>query len=299
MPFSLKSFLKLTGALILLASSVGQTSQGLSIGDEIHAYDDNIGIEYYTITDPESSTHSHHRSLETIFDPSSMITNWLQETPSTNNEQNLLQWVYHKLDEVETPTKYKRELHFGTWIKDPSRQTCLNVRGLVLLRDAQGNITYADEKKCRITGAHWVDPYTQKDLYSAEEIQIDHVVPLKNAYVAGAWQWNYSKRCTYSNFLGNNFHLLPVLGTENNRKSDSSPDAYVPPSQEFVCQYLINWLKIKSIWQLKIGKREALGIQDALTKYHCDNSQFEMSAQDLEEQRSKSQEAPQNCQKDN
>jgi len=295
MPYSFKSFLKIIGTSILLIPLLGHSSSWQQFNDELKQADDPIGTEYYTISEPEDDPISFDQNVKTLFLPLTPISNLFELDPSSKNEQNLLQWVYHKSTSVENPEKYQRKTHFGTWIKDPSQQTCLNVRGLVLLRDSAGEITYADDKHCRITGAHWVDPYTNKDLYSAEDIQIDHMVPLKNAYVSGAWKWNYAKRCTYANFLGNKFHLLPVFGSENNRKSDSSPETYVPPNKDYVCQYLVNWLKIKSIWQLKLSRKEALGIEEIVTRYQCDLSTFEMTPENLKEQRTLSTTFPQNC----
>lgn len=301
MPFSSKRVLLLLGVLTFLhpwlVSASDETSSLLN--NTAPGNDDSIGSEYYTIADPEESDVSTQEQVETLFSPLNTIANFVDEVRVESEEQSLLRWVRHESSHIEAPEKYQRAKHFGTWIRDPSKKTCLNIRGLVLQRDAQGDLSYSDTKHCRITGAHWVDPYTNKHLYSANDIQIDHMVPLKNAYISGAWEWDYAKRCAYTNFMGNEFHLLPVLGYENSRKGDRSPDSYLPPSKEYVCQYIVNWLKIKMIWKLKLGKQEALSIENLVQKYNCNTHTFEISKSSLMDQRFKSKFPPMNCHKPN
>jgi hypothetical protein len=252
---------------------------------------DSIGTEYYTIVDENEVGPEFFTPLNVL----DTLSNLNSIHSDSDPEQNLLKWVRHETSNPDTPEKYQRKNHFGTWIRDPSYQTCLNVRGLVLKRDAVGEITYADEKHCRIVSSRWIDPYTNSELESAADIQIDHMVPLKNAYISGAWNWTGSQRCNYANFMGNNFHLLAVLGTENSKKSDHTPDKYIPPSSESVCHYLVNWLKIKSIWNLKIAKNEALAIERELKTYDCAISDFQLNWNELNQQRAKTHEYPKTC----
>lgn len=299
MPFSSKRVLLLLGVFVFLSPWLAIASDDSSsfIINTAPGNEDSIGSEYYTIADPEENDVTTQKHVEQLFSPMNVLSSLAEEVKAYAEEQSLLKWVHHEASHVEEPEKYQRVKHFGSWIKDPSKKTCLNVRGLVLQRDAIGDIRYADNDHCRIVGAHWVDPYTQKDLYSADEIQIDHMVPLKNAYISGAWQWGYAKRCAYTNFMGNEFHLLTVLGYENSRKGDRSPNNYLPPTKEYVCQYILNWLKIKMIWKLKLGKQEALGIENLVQKYRCNTHNFEISKSSLRDQRFKSDFPPMNCDK--
>lgn len=299
MPFSSKRVLLLLGVLIFLHPWLVHASDGNSplIVNTALSENDSIGSEYYTIADPEESDVTTQQQVEKLVSPLNALSNFIDETQASPEEQSLLRWIRHETSHINAPEKYQRKKHFGTWIRDPSQKTCLNIRGLVLQRDAKGDLRYADNKHCRIIGAHWVDPYTNKHLYSADEIQIDHMVPLKNAYISGAWEWDYAKRCAYANFMGNEFHLLPVLGYENSRKGDRSPESYLPPTKEYVCQYIVNWLKIKMIWKLKLGKQEALGIESLVQKYDCDTHNFEITKSSLMDQRFKSNFPPMNCHK--
>jgi hypothetical protein len=177
---------------------------------------------------------------------------------------------------------YDRDNQFGEWIK-PDKNSCLTTRGVVLERDSSVKISVND--KCTVTNGAWYDPYTDKNYTDAADIQIDHVVALKNAYMTGGHTWDKAKRCLYANYLGNNFHLLPVNGPENMKKSDKSPLEYVPPNKEFVCEYLRTWLEIKYIWNLKMTPREITAIQNEILQNSCTEKDMTISMKDVEDQR--------------
>lgn len=178
---------------------------------------------------------------------------------------------------------YKRDEHFGGWLNDPNDDTCLNTRGKVLVRDSLSQVKYATSG-CSIYAGEWADPYTDRVYSYAKEVQIDHVVALKNAYMTGAHEWDFLKRCLYANYMGNKFHLLPVDGPENLRKSDHTPSGYVPPNKEFTCEFVKTWLNIKVIWSLRITPQEAEAIQKIVNDNQCSPELFKITAQSLEDQ---------------
>ena len=100
---------------------------------------------------------------------------------------------------------YDREKHFGAWVSQKNDQTCLDTRGKVLKRDSLSKVGMGGG--CNVRTGEWMDPYTNRLIKEAREIQIDHLVALSNAYKTGAYEWDQSKRCLYANFLGNKFHL--------------------------------------------------------------------------------------------
>jgi 5-methylcytosine-specific restriction endonuclease McrA len=185
--------------------------------------------------------------------------------------------------------KYDRKQHFGTWMHPDSSRACANTRELVLERDADRSVAiqYKTPQNCIVTSGLWHDPYTGTDFQSATDIQIDHVVPLRAAYYAGAHAWSPAGRCNYANFTANNFHLMSVSGHENMAKGDRAPDGYMPPNREFQCQYVSNWMKIKLIWQLSASSDEVQAIEDVMTKNHCDPSLNEIASSELSQQRTK------------
>lgn len=176
---------------------------------------------------------------------------------------------------------YDRDNQFGEWIK-PVKTSCLTTRGLVLKRDSKVEIKV--NEKCHVESGQWYDPYTNKTYNDADDIQIDHVVALKNAYMTGGHAWDAKKKCLYTNYLGNNFHLLSVNGPENMKKSDKSPFEYVPPNRAYVCEYLRNWLEIKYIWNLKMTPREVAAIQNEMKSNQCTAADMTVSLKYIQSQ---------------
>lgn len=202
-----------------------------------------------------------------------------QQTESKNNIQ-LLDFTEAQKPFPKPAKPYKRDEHFGGWIDFKNDSTCLDTRGLVLQRDSLSEIEIG--KNCRIQSGAWDDDYSGKKFYSASDIQIDHVVALKNAYMTGASEWSAAERCLYTNYLGNSFHLKSVSGAENLKKGDKSPREYLPPNKNYVCMYLVNWLKIKRIWNLKLTPKEKDKIESTVKSQNCDLNDFVMTAEDYE-----------------
>lgn len=206
----------------------------------------------------------------------------IKEDPRFQNV-NLMNFS-HIVDTLPFPVEaYNRKIHFGTWIQDPDG-SCMNTRGKVLVRDSKKTVSY-NPNGCTVNRGEWLDPYSAKIFTAASDIQIDHLVPLKNAYMTGAHEWSYLKRCLYANFLGNNFHLLAVNGAENLHKSDSTPSGYMPPNANYKCQYLKEWLEVKAIWSLRVTPKEMSAIKSLFVSENCKSNNFLVAYAEIKSQR--------------
>ncbi len=215
---------------------------------------------------------------------------------SNNNFLDLLEWEQINDPSYTPPPSYNRTQQFGNWIKDPTHETCYDTRHLILSEQSLIPIQLDPKNSCRIVGGRWYDPYSDEYYDLANDLQIDHVVPLKNAYLAGAWEWSHAKRCHYFNFIKTKNHLLPVAKLENLTKSERGPEAYIPNNRSFQCQYLALWLHIKAVWQLKIAIVEGNAIQNFVHQNGCDKDLFILKADELEEESNELGVLPQECQ---
>lgn len=110
---------------------------------------------------------------------------------------------------------------------------------------------------------HWgisASAINLKDLRQAQAVQIDHVVPLSEAWVSGADQWNDERRHSFANDLRN---LLAVDGPTNASKGDDDPAAW-RPKKSYQCAYATRWIRVKSRYQLAIDSSEALALTEML-----------------------------------
>lgn len=199
----------------------------------------------------------------------------------TSRQVNLLRWLERPTSPAAPQMRYDRLKQFGTWVRRPGQ--CYNTRALVLIRDSKVSVEFNPSAPCNVLGGAWDDPYTGELIRNANpDIQIDHVVPLKHTYLAGAHTWRNSERCSYANFLANPTHLLPVSARENSSKSDNSPDEYMPPNPAYQCAYLANWLKIKAVWGLLMIPPEVQAIRQEIAENHCDPRTFRVSADEIQ-----------------
>ncbi len=202
-------------------------------------------------------------------------------TESTSEQFIALTDFKHFTDKPKTYPNYKREFHFGSWVKNKKSGTCLNTRAQVLLRDNIGVIKYKEQNPCSVIEGQWSDPYAGVTITDAQEMQIDHMVPLKEAYRSGAYNWTFKERCLFGNYLGYKHHLLAVYGEENNNKGDQTPEFYLPPRQEYRCEYIKNWLAIKALWGLSLSKSETSVIKNLLNELQCPTSIFKISKNEI------------------
>ena len=249
--------------------------------------------EYYTIE--EGSTRITANPVLQNLSPLSAFTIPELRAYARSVAFNLLRWTLHPEKPKQPRIKYNRKLHFGRWINDPTDETCFNTRAKVLIRDSEQPVSFKDHNRCLVEKGDWQDPYAGSQIKQSRDIQIDHMVPLKNAYLSGAWEWKFKTRCAYSNFMGNKFHLISASGHENMSKGDKGPDQYMPPNKAYRCEYLENWLKIKLIWKLKMTSQEVEAIRQGIEEDHCDSRKFSLSVAELKRQRKLINEANDLC----
>jgi hypothetical protein len=153
-------------------------------------------------------------------------------------------------------TTYDRDL-FPTW--DTISGTC-NTRETVLKRDGTNVVV---NSSCAATSGSWYSPYDGATWTAASDLDIDHVVPLKNAWISGAWAWTTSKRESFANDLTDP-QLIAVTDNVNQSKSDQSPDSWKPPLSSYYCTYARMWVRVKYVWSLTVTSAEKSALTSML-----------------------------------
>ncbi|MFE7963450.1 HNH endonuclease family protein [Streptomyces cellulosae] len=109
---------------------------------------------------------------------------------------------------------------------------------------------------CELSGGEWVSPYDGKRSTDPGELQIDHVVALKEAWESGAWEWESARLVEYGSFLEDPGHLVAVSGESNSAKGHADPAEWLPSNEAYVCRYLADWVGVKLRWGLSADERE-------------------------------------------
>jgi hypothetical protein len=170
----------------------------------------------------------------------------------------------------EVRTGYKRTL-FKHWITiSRAGQLGCDSRKSVIIDEAIVKPTVG--KDCALTGGKWLSIYDNVEITDAGKLDVDHMVPLAEAWDSGASSWTDLKRQQYANDMTDPRHLIAVTGSSNRSKSDQDPADWVPTNKAYTCEYLVNWVSIKVRWNLSVDKKEKDFIASALKP--CKNTAF-------------------------
>ncbi|MFC4563016.1 HNH endonuclease family protein [Nocardiopsis mangrovi] len=157
---------------------------------------------------------------------------------------------------TEDRTGYQRDA-FRHWV-DADRDGC-NTRNEVLIEEAV--VAPVVDARCQLQGGEWYSYYDGVTHTVARGLDIDHVVPLAEAWDSGASAWDDDRRRDYANDLGDQRSLVAVTASVNRSKADQDPADWLPPSSEVHCRYIGEWVAVKLRWGLAADPAE----QDALT----------------------------------
>ena len=80
-------------------------------------------------------------------------------------------------------------------------QDCQNTRHEVLVEESTVPVQFKTNKKCRVVDGKWWDSFTGKKFNDPGKLDIDHLVPLKEAHQSGAYAWDKAKRKAFANEL--------------------------------------------------------------------------------------------------
>ncbi|KAI9369553.1 hypothetical protein BJX61DRAFT_137087 [Aspergillus egyptiacus] len=152
---------------------------------------------------------------------------------------------------------YDRDL-FPHW---SSQGDNCNTREIVLERDGDGVETGSD---CYPTSGSWYSEYDGETWSQASDVDIDHVVPLANAWKSGASEWTTEEREAFANDLDIP-QLIAVTDNVNQEKSDAGPEEWLPPLDSYHCTYAKMWTTVKYTYGLTVTSEEKSALEDILS----------------------------------
>ena len=162
----------------------------------------------------------------------------------------------------EVRTGYKRTL-FKHWITvSRAGQVGCDSRKSVIIDEAI--IKPKIESGCKLVGGEWLSIYDNVKITDAGKLDVDHMVPLAEAWDSGASTWDALKKQQYANDMTDPRHLIAVTGASNRSKSDQDPADWMPTNKAYTCDYIANWISIKVRWSLTIDLKEKTALESNL-----------------------------------
>lgn len=165
-------------------------------------------------------------------------------------------------------TGYSRTLFSSGW----GNISSCDARNYVLARDLY-DITYVPNS-CRVQSGLLADPYTGRIIKftrgqdTSDDVQIDHVVSLSDAWQKGAQSLSPSERLSLAN---DPLNLLAVEGDINQQKGDSDAASWLPPNKAYRCPYVARQIAVKLKYQLWVTKAEYSAMAKVLSECPAQN----------------------------
>ncbi|MEU9084549.1 HNH endonuclease family protein [Streptomyces sp. NPDC048357] len=151
---------------------------------------------------------------------------------------------------------YSRDL-FPHW--STVSGTC-NTRETVLKRDG---VNVVQDSACAAVSGSWYSEYDGATWTAASDLDIDHVVPLAEAWRSGANSWTTSTRQQFANDRTRP-QLIAVTDNVNQAKGDLDPGKWLPPRTAYRCTYARMWVQVKQYWGLSMDSGEKTALVNIL-----------------------------------
>jgi hypothetical protein len=152
-------------------------------------------------------------------------------------------------------TGYDRTGDFGTAWRDVDRNGC-DTRDDILARDLA---PATRSGSCKVVSGTLVSAYSgqtvpfTRGVRTSAQVQIDHVVPLMDAWQTGAQQLAPADRLALAN---DPLNLQAVEGRLNEQKSDADAASWLPPRRAYWCTYVARQISVKHAYSLWVTPTE-------------------------------------------
>ncbi len=180
-------------------------------------------------------------------------TSTTTQPPPTSDLTELVEELVVVDSPPQTPP-YEREL-FAHW-SDLDANGC-DTRDDVLAAQSENSVDCHN-----LDGGTWTSRYDGVRTTKPEQLQIDHVVSLSDAWRSGAWSWEPTQRETFANSTQN---LVAVSASSNQAKSDKTADLWQPARSEAQCWYAGTVVRVKHTWELSVDPWEKDALAEVLS----------------------------------
>lgn len=153
---------------------------------------------------------------------------------------------------------YSRDLFGGAWV-DADGDGCTT----------RCEVLKAEQISLSNGRSGWLSRYDNFPVTDEAELDIDHLVPLAEAWRSGASEWVGSRRIAFANDLDEAGALIAVTAVTNRAKGDSDPADWKPANVESWCEYVDAWVATKRKWELTADPAEVAALRYMVAVQTC------------------------------
>lgn len=194
-----------------------------------------------------SSTRAHGKTLLAIAGSIFLLVSLQTPVATAATKVNPIRILNALPVSAEAGGGYNRDL-FRHW-SDLDGDGC-DTREEVLIAERMSGVV----RDCKVVDGVWFSIFDGQQTNNPSSFDIDHFVPLKEAWDSGAWRWDSDTRQRFANDLGYELTLVAVTASSNRSKSDRDPADWLP--QREICTYARSWVGVKFRWRLSVDTRE-------------------------------------------
>ena len=136
---------------------------------------------------------------------------------------------------------------------------CQNTRHELLIVSSIVPVTFTNAQACTVSSGIWLGPYTGQVFTMASDVDIDHIIPLKYANDHGGARWSPLLKKVFANDPDN---ILVTEDNANQSKGAKGPSEYMPPRQEYQCEYIRRWRFLLSKYELRADAADVAAIRN-------------------------------------
>ena len=185
------------------------------------------------------------------------FSGFTMSTASAVQSATVTQRLHRAIDRLpvaaETRKGYDRA-RFKHWVDADG--DCRDTRDEVLAAESLVPVT-----GCDIRRGKWFSYYDGVTTARSTGFDVDHLVPLAEAWDSGAKRWNAATRQRFANDLRDPRTLVAVTASSNRSKSDRDPSEWMPALG--ACKYVRQWVAVKIRWKLTVDRAEKRVLQQS------------------------------------
>ena len=128
-----------------------------------------------------------------------------------------------------------------------SDKDCQNTRHEILIQTSTKPVSFKTDKECNVLMGEWYDPYSGETYIVSNELDLDHIVPLKFAHGHGADKWSRERKALFANDIEN---LILTQASLNRQKGAKGLDGWLPPNHRYRCEYISRFNHVMTKYNL-------------------------------------------------